>query len=126
MDHLFVSFELASELKEKGFNEPCFSYYYNFGNNIFCNCNNLGEMKSHRNSGFLTYVSRPIHQQVVDWLREMHKIVITLGNEYNGVYTFINAYPVDLLHVDTEHCNGSTYYEAYNLALTQALKQIKS
>jgi len=34
MNNEFISYEMALELKELGFDEPCFTYYYNITNNI--------------------------------------------------------------------------------------------
>lgn len=34
MEKEFVSYEIALALKELGFDEPCFTYYYNITNNI--------------------------------------------------------------------------------------------
>ena len=32
MEEIFVTYEIALELKELGFNEPCFGFYYNKNN----------------------------------------------------------------------------------------------
>ena len=37
MNNEFVSYEIALELKELGFNEPCFTYYYNITGNLRTN-----------------------------------------------------------------------------------------
>ena len=37
MEKEFVSYEMALELKELGFNEPCFTYYYNVSGNLRTN-----------------------------------------------------------------------------------------
>lgn len=79
---LFVSYEIAKKLKDKGFNEPCFSYFgdgrleikdnrrasiYNYSSDIF----DEEELKE----PFLIVLA-PLYQQVVDWFREEHNILI--------------------------------------------------
>lgn len=84
MENLFVSYEIAKSLKEKGFNEPCFGYFdplyknlviYNSGNN------NLNSE--------MTWVSAPKYEQVTNWFDDNHKIRIDFTHQTsNGAYKY--------------------------------------
>lgn len=68
----YVSFEVARLLKEKGYDEECFSYYYDDGKEIdysFCG----GE----RNSTWEERcVSAPTKAEAIDWLDSKRMVVI--------------------------------------------------
>lgn len=77
MNEGFVTYELAVKLKEKGFNEPCYGYYHcNGGNDSFELCGN-GDC-DFLNSKNLYRVAAPTISQVLKWLREVKKIVISI------------------------------------------------
>ena len=77
MNEDFIPFELAVKLKEKGFDEPCYGYYHcNGGNDSFELCGNgdcdfLNSKNKHR-------IAAPTIPQVLKWLREEKKIVISI------------------------------------------------
>ena len=118
LKHLFVPYELAVKLKEKGFDYNCFAFY-DSNNNIeyFCNL-----YKKHtNNSKSLGATVSPLYQQVVDWFREEHNILISVdndGREYFYVYTFLKD---DDRHILDGY---KTYYEALTKAIEEALKLI--
>lgn len=64
----YVSFEVAKLLKEKGFDEPCRTYYRE---NKLINdvCVNYNQWNSKSPFGF---ISAPTHQMAMKWLREKH------------------------------------------------------
>lgn len=92
MKELFVSYELALKLKEKGFNEPCFAMYQKNKKLWYCNKHNritnfvinpnkrtLEFQKEYYPKNVLTVNSEdfllncsnftaPLYQQVIDWL----------------------------------------------------------
>jgi len=72
MEKEFVPYELALELKQLGFDEPCLRYIYtgDTGNNYdhylmveFKNCNED-----------MLCISQPLYQQAFRWFREKHNI----------------------------------------------------
>ena len=85
----YVSFNTAKLLKEKGFNEYCRTIY-NAG--VFCSIASLncrwnegcGELiEEKQNSDFGIYdnaISAPTLQMVMKWLREVHKIYISVSH----------------------------------------------
>lgn len=79
----FVSFEIAKKLKEKGFKEECLCYYisddliYNIespiANNQLWFSHNKYDNIWHRDN-----IDAPTVSQVLKWLREEKKILITI------------------------------------------------
>ena len=86
MNNLFVPYEIALKLKEKGFDEPCFitlnpyrtirdSHRHN-DSYYFHNSSSLLEEKC---------VAAPLYDQVIDWFIEKHNIEIdALRYTYSG------------------------------------------
>lgn len=78
MNEDFVTYEIALKLKEKGFNEPCYGYYYcNGGNDSFEVCGN-GDC-DFLNSKNQYRVAAPTISQVFKWLRNEKKIYIVIA-----------------------------------------------
>lgn len=82
MKHLFVSYALALILKQKGFDESCFSAYRNEdGEELLLP---IGKWFNSDSCGYNShYCSAPVYQQVVDWFREKHNIHIDNNNNYS-------------------------------------------
>jgi hypothetical protein len=90
MKNVFVSYEIASELKELGFDEPCFTYYYNVSSklrtNISVNIDNGWTYFPNKKSIILA----PTFSQAFKFFREKYKLpswVYTSDNEkfYYGI-----------------------------------------
>jgi hypothetical protein len=114
----YVSFEIAKLLKENGFDEECSRWYVanepqegvvekGFGENQF-------------------YINAPTIQMAMKWLREMHKIFITIlfiedANYF--AYTIENLYTKKYLSTskDTSYNN---YEEACEAALKYSLEHL--
>ena len=86
MKELFVTYEIAIKLKALGFTEPCLAYY---GKSL------IGELIGNIWNGYPIELSLPdnsIHvdayaplwQQVIDWFREKHRIMIVVDFYTNG------------------------------------------
>lgn len=86
LEKQFVPYEQALQLKELGFNEPCFAYYYTL-NGI-----DWGLSESYEYFGLDDEISiwekfnipAPLYQQVFDWFNEEHGM-------YSYIETFENA-----------------------------------
>jgi hypothetical protein len=84
----FVSYEIAKEFKELGYDEPCLGYYYIFEHENCFLISTIVNRNSEWDNGF---ISAPLWQQAIDWFRENHDIIIMIErNHYND--TFINSY----------------------------------
>lgn len=71
MKELFVQLTLANKLKEKGFKKSCFGFYPNDENPCIQLCS-----IDHKFGWWDDYISAPLYQQVIDWLREKHNLYI--------------------------------------------------
>lgn len=112
MKHLFIPYELAVLAKEKGFNEPCI-IRFSFDESRPDEC--LPNDK----------VARPLYQQIVDWLRIKHHIIITpdvdvIGNTYCHIKS-----PSDKVGFWTNNQDEPLeYYAALRKAIEKAFKLI--
>jgi hypothetical protein len=78
----FIPYEQALELKELGFDEPCFR----FQNNI----SNIIEEKSWLNWNEVEqFVSFPFYQQAFRWFREKHNLMFQIFYLRNGNHAAI-------------------------------------
>lgn len=130
MEHLFVSCELALKLKEKGFDEECLACFRDVGH-IFSRVNNVYPIGFCRNSqsqgniNYMYHVATPLYQQVIDWFREKHKIIVDVRtiwiNKAIGLSEISSYVP---------HCNHDInveyddYYKAFDIAIEEALTLI--
>lgn len=131
MKHLFVTYEIAKLLKEKGFNEMCFAYYPST-----CLNPDLLIPSQYKETAIFydrphnTLTLAPMHQQVIDFLREKHDLVISTRRD--GGYWIIDV--VDISDEDSsspfnrtdERALGSDYYAMLNEAIIKALNLIKN
>lgn len=89
MNEDFVSFNIAKKLKEKGFNKPCFGWYYPsevcgfdykttivFNNSAYRGSNYKDMLVSHKDE---KHIDAPTISQVLKWLREVKKIYIVIA-----------------------------------------------
>jgi hypothetical protein len=122
MEHLFIPYELAIIAKEKGFNEPCIrgvkngERWANISFDLF------------NQEGFLEF-TLPLHQQIIDWLRDNHNI--ELGSPKNIIFNGgkrhfrVSIYKIGEKKGLLKELSGfNEYYEALNEAIKQALKLI--
>lgn len=120
MQHLFVPYELALELKSKGFNEPCLSVYSNKGK--LSPLVNFGV----QNSNVPSYCTAPIYQQVIDWFMEKHNLYITIIPIWNNIgYSY--GYQIRNI-IDNSFLEFMAYAnpnKTLNKGIEEALKLIK-
>lgn len=72
----YVSFETAKLLKEKGFDEYCYGYYYT------PEYMSYGDTKQRNLELFPDSYSAPTLQMAMKWLREVHRIDIEVRTHY--------------------------------------------
>lgn len=134
MENQFVTYEIALKLKELGFDEPCF---FAFDNCKF-RCKDLRTNEQEFegvNYNSSTYISQPLWQQVIDWLREKHNVDIfptltTTIPDYKGgdiLYTysictkFDDGTPCWTYDIDIVF---DTYEEAREQAIIKAIEML--
>lgn len=117
---LFVSYEIAKQMKEKGFDEECLAYYFDICFYL-CDIKNA-EITTHRMLDLV--VKAPAFQQCVDWFREKHIHITVLRQSIGGNYSIKiqdeNTMQV-YINFDKRH---KIYYEALDKAIKEALKLI--
>ncbi len=125
MEHLFVDFETAKKLKEKGFNQDCFGCY--------CKNNQRDDNLRFIDSSacFKWDTPAPLYQQVDDWLSDKHHIEIAIKRHDDGyleifIYKYDNSEEVGGCYIEkyTEFIVTYDKYEAWNKAIKEALKLI--
>lgn len=116
---VYVSFEVAKLLKEKGFDEPIKKHYYDNGVLSTLETEYLNWNLSK------TLLSAPTHQMALAWLREKENRYISI------VYSYIcNKYKVSIDKFNAENIsdlNNNLYttdyiYSSYEAAIEAALK----
>lgn len=84
MEKEFVSYEVALKLKKFGFDEPCFTYYYELNSNLrthlVFDINNAWTYSGNTNFGFTL---APLYQQVFKWLRNKYGIDFSINTIYS-------------------------------------------
>jgi len=126
----FVTYEIALELKELGFDEPCFAFFWNTGK--FYTCTDYPHTISYHTQNQLgdynlDSTSTPLYQQAFRWFREKHNL---LGNVYSnasgwlweihdsigGTHRFGSGYSGD--------CEESGMFTSFDKAEHECLKKL--
>lgn len=124
MEKQFVTYEIASQLKELGFNEECLGYF------------KLNEMENHYHISILMYnklsseILAPLWQQIIEWLGEKYDIKIQIEPThacYNiGIYKYYEDEDNNL-ELPTDGLNFKDfldYYECREQAILKAIEII--
>lgn len=123
MEEELITFETAKLAKEKGFDVPVKSYFYDgdTGTNI---------LREEKHSYYKNYngvdlcYSIPTQSLLQKWLREKHKICMEMEEYYNLNDTKLGWYAK--YRKPKFNClRGKTYEEALEKGLQEALKLIK-
>jgi len=120
----FTLYPEALELKQIGFDEPCFTFYqveYHENSPIMVDDND-----QYRITGFRTcknseipshYISCPTYSQAFRWFREKHKLI-------SGVRTYFNIDFFYEIYVSVSHEITSDSYNTYEEAELECLKKL--
>ena len=73
IDKEFIPYQEALELKQLGFNEPCFTYYKNDQPSDFLELVKNSEIENVNNEPD-DYISAPTYSQAFRWFREKHDL----------------------------------------------------
>ena len=125
MKEQFVPYEIAKQLKEKGFTEPCFGIYDKNGYLY-----TKGSIYSYLDDE--TNIIAPLWQQVIDWFRDKHSIMICIDfydegseKEPHIIYHFKISEPKTWYKCDIiVKSDYKTYPEARQAAIEHALTLI--
>jgi hypothetical protein len=120
MNEQFVNYKQSLQLKELGFEEPCFARYikkeFKYGA--------LGGVTNFTKE-YDNQISAPLYQQVFEWFREKYNIdgwVVPCKNlDDEKSYTFI----IDLLNYIEEMTEYNTYNEAEIACINKLIELIQ-
>lgn len=124
MKNLFLPYELSILAKEKGFNEPCLTWYLSIG--VLNEANRDLRLSNFNTDTFA--VSAPIYQQIIDWLREEHRIIVSVDvSPYTPSlnWGYVKSVESKIGKWTNEQENPLPYYEALNKAIKEALILLK-
>lgn len=142
MKHLFIPYELALKAKEAGFKEPCMAIYrtdfadrtqaFQFmGENMFTATRNSNPILAEQS------FTAPLYQQIIDWFRDKHGLVISISPGYSAKWYNVSTYGItkngkaiskqmeDIFFGGVMDMEAKTYYDALNKAIEQAFTLIK-
>ena len=123
MNKLFTEYKLASSLNELGFGLRCLA---TIDQTEFLHIN--GTRKSPRGSMMYDTVPCPLYQQVTDWLRDEHGIIIVvmpfLLEDNTITYEYTNYTDKDQDEIDHGDGPYEDYYDALNASIKSALSCI--
>jgi hypothetical protein len=130
MNNEFVSYEIALKLKELGFDEPCFTYYYNINGNIRTGIVvNIYNAWTYLGTKKLGITLAPLYQQVFRWFREKKNLygVYTMGDDWNNFYFHIwRNDTMTKTFVTSSNWVYETYEEAELACLDEMIKIIEN
>ena len=121
MNHLFVSYELALKLKEKGFDDECLGWIETDGYIFLPTFVRLVKNTNCHGSNCAV----PTYQQVVDWLREKHDINIIIDTNVSKSAMWYYALIKIETNIPTVNNNSyTTYYDALDKAIEETLELV--
>lgn len=114
----FVNFDIAKKLKDKGFNEPCFGWYYATPTCQFDHKENI--VFNHSELRGVTYddlllsangdnINAPTIEQVLKWLRDKKAIHINIFLTEGGWNSTV--FPFEYDEDDDEYSIARPHYE---------------
>lgn len=119
MKHLFVPYEIALLAKKNGFNEGCLTCFFNQNIQRLFGSDYVNEDFEDDDSR----VTAPIYQQLIDWFRIEHDILIWVETA-TYVNMFNYRYYIETYDNKAEGMKTNNYYKALNDAIKKAFKMI--
>lgn len=132
MKHLFVSYEIAKQLKDKGFDKPCFAHYNPNGvfmRKIMCSDEDndhtlsIKDIMEHKADG---YIEAPLYQQVLDWLdlKQNINIWVDCSSKRQWMWTINFIEKGDYIQSDDDdNTDDRTWWETKTEALDKAIEK---
>jgi hypothetical protein len=138
MNKEFIPYDQALALKELGFDEPCFGYYYTLNGKDwnFAEKTEYSRLDDEMNIGGKFTISAPLYQQAFRWFREKHNIQgyiyssTVRGNvektkQFTGYIWNINGIDIPFLSTDARDELHDTYEEAELACLIKLIEICK-
>ena len=125
MKNEFVNYEMALELKELGFNEPCFTYYYNITGKLRTNLSiDIDNDMNYMINKKLGITLAPIFSQAFRFFREQYMLE-------GAIYRLNFKWASQVFNIETstycfKHKLFETYEEAEINSLQKMIKIVKN
>jgi hypothetical protein len=116
MKDLFVPYDLAKKLKEKGFNHECYAFYENTGKLVFSGLPGYNRLRDEFPNMAEFTSCAPLWQQVISWIIEQGLYVLVDAN-HSGWYWEICK--TNGTHVKSR--DDYYYYKSYQSALEDGI-----
>ena len=113
MEKEFVPYDIALDMKELGFDEPCFGYF-KYEDEFYLE-------GSYKNSEHGFSIARPLYQQAFRWFREVYDMAHEIT--YAGAKGRYNAFTDDWVYDSNGELKKFSYEEA-ELACLRKLIEI--
>ena len=119
MNKEFVTYNQALALKELGFDERCFSRYYESGK--------LADSLSYLHHNHFGQVNAPTYQQAFRWFREKHNLYVDIFVDDNKTFGFMITHFTSEGRVDSPvKYNHITYEESEQACLDRLVEIVKN
>lgn len=129
MEKELVSYEMASELKELGFNEPCFTYYYDISGELRKNISVIIHNGWTYFPNLKLITLAPTFSQAFRFFRERHGLygLYTMGDYENNFYWQIwrNDY-MTKTYITASNYMFEKYEEAEQACLLKLIEIVKN
>ena len=130
MEKEFVTYTQAVALKELGFDEPCFGYYYTLNGKDwkFADEKQYDSLDEFYNIGSKFTISAPLYQQAFRWFREKYNLDKTIDSwteQPMGDVIWDKAYQY-YIHGEAYHPYFKTYEEAELACLIKLIELVKN
>ncbi len=123
MKNEFIPYEQSLELKELGFDEPCFGKIYADGGSEQLSY----PYKNSDQIGKVTSCSAPLYQQVFRWFREKHNLYAVIIPTITMYWTFKTMTVVEgIVEVPPYNHVGGNDYPTYEEAEVESVKELIS
>lgn len=120
MKQFFIPYELAVLAKEKGFDLGCLAMYDDKEKAPYMR-GSMGNLWHNNDKGLL---AASLYQQVLDWLRDKHKLHIEVVRNYDGWRYSIVEFSTGNKYVTNSSNETENYYTELNTAIEKALTLI--
>ena len=119
MEKEFVSYKIALKLKELGFDEPCFTYYYELTSNLRTHIGvDIGNAWTYSENKKLGFTLAPLYQQVFRWFREKYRLE-------GAIYRLNFKWASQVFNIETStYCFKHELFEKYEEAEIHSLQKM--
>jgi hypothetical protein len=119
MNKEFIPYEQALELKELGFDEPCFGWFTN-------SYLRIGSVVENKHVQGEDETLAPLYQQAFRWFREKYELIFHIECDYNSFLGYKDGYiPIYSLYPFSHDCY-KTYEEAELACLKKLIEIVKN